>query len=121
MPRNPRKHNFNQFSDQEKDKLKNVKKELAEAQKKEPESLREHLQAFNDGVMAIIITIIVLEIQPALHEIHYQQFISNITVFLITFFIVAFIFFILYFQAFKSDCHSRLLFSSGFITSASHD
>lgn len=61
MPRNPRKHNFNQFSDQEKDKLKNVKKELAEAQKKEPESLREHLQAFNDGVMAIIITIIVLE------------------------------------------------------------
>lgn len=89
MPRNPRKHNFNQFSDQEKDKLKNVKKELAEAQKKEPESLREHLQAFNDGVMAIIITIIVLEIQPALHEIHYQQFISNIAVFLITFFIVA--------------------------------
>lgn len=58
MPRNPRRHNFNQFSDQEKDKLKNVKKELAEAQKKEPESL----QAFNDGVMAIIITIIVLEI-----------------------------------------------------------
>ena len=85
MPRNPRRHNFNQFSDQEKDKLKNVKKELAEAQKKEPESL----QAFNDGVMAIIITIIVLEIQPALHEIHYQQFISNIAVFLITFFIVA--------------------------------
>ena len=89
MPRNPRRHNFNQFSDQEKDKLKNVKKELAEAQNKEPESLREHLQAFNDGVMAIIITIIVLEIQPALHEIHYQQFISNIAVFLITFFIVA--------------------------------
>lgn len=85
MPRNPRRHNLNQFSDQEKDKLKNVKKELAEAQKKEPESL----QAFNDGVMAIIITIIVLEIQPALHEIHYQQFISNIAVFLITFFIVA--------------------------------
>ncbi|WEB60816.1 TMEM175 family protein [Lactobacillus crispatus] len=84
MPRNPRRHNLNQFSDQEKDKLKNVKKELAEAQKKEPESL----QAFNDGVMAII-TIIVLEIQPALHEIHYQQFISNIAVFLITFFIVA--------------------------------
>lgn len=86
MPRNPRRHNLNQFSDQEKDKLKNVKKELAEAQKKEPESL----QAFNDGVMAIIITIIVLEIQPALHEIHYQQFISNIAVFLITFFIVAY-------------------------------
>ena len=89
MPRNPRKHNFDQFSDQEKEKLNNVKKELIEAQKNEPESLREHLQAFNDGVMAIIITIIVLEIQPALHEVHYQQFINNIIVFLITFFIVA--------------------------------
>ncbi|OYS00040.1 hypothetical protein CBF64_01790 [Lactobacillus taiwanensis] len=89
MLRNPRKHNFDQFSDQEKEKLNNVKKELIEAQKNEPESLREHLQAFNDGVMAIIITIIVLEIQPALHEVHYQQFINNIIVILITFFIVA--------------------------------
>lgn len=89
MPRNSRKHNFDQFSDQEKEKLNNVKKELVEAQKNEPESLHEHLQAFNDGVMAIIITIIVLEIQPALHEVHYQQFINNIIVFLITFFIVA--------------------------------
>ena len=89
MLRNPRKHNFDQFSDQEKEKENNVKKELIEAQKNEPESLREHLQAFNDGVMAIIITIIVLEIQPALHEVHYQQFINNIIVFLITFFIVA--------------------------------
>lgn len=89
MPRNSRKHNFDQFSDQEKEKLNNVKKELIEAQKNEPESLHEHLQAFNDGVMAIIITIIVLEIQPALHEVHYQQFINNIIVFLITFFIVA--------------------------------
>lgn len=89
MLRNPRKHHLDQFSDQEKEKLNNVKKELIEAQKNEPESLREHLQAFNDGVMAIIITIIVLEIQPALHEVHYQQFINNIIVFLITFFIVA--------------------------------
>lgn len=89
MLRNPRKHNFDQFSDQEKEKLNNVKKELIEAQKNEPESLREHLQAFNDGVMAIIITIIVLEIQPTLHEVYYQQFINNIIVFLITFFILA--------------------------------
>ncbi len=33
MLRNPRKHNFDQFSDQEKEKLNNVKKELIEAQK----------------------------------------------------------------------------------------
>ena len=89
MPRNPRKHNFDQFSDQEKEKLNNVKKKLIEAQKKEPESLREHLQAFNDGVMAIIITIIVLEIQPALHEKKKKQLNNKKKVFLITFFIVA--------------------------------
>lgn len=89
MRRNKHKHNFNDFSDQEKEKLKTVRQELTQAQKKEPERLWEHLQAFNDGVMAIIITIIVLEIQPAIHEVHYEQFIANIIVFLITFFVVA--------------------------------
>lgn len=68
MKRNRKEHNFNDFSKQEKEKLKTVRQELIQAQKEEPENLREHLQAFNDGVMAIIITIIV---------------------FLITFFIVA--------------------------------
>lgn len=89
MRRNKHQHNFNDFSDQEKEKLKTVRLELTQAQKKEPERLWEHLQAFNDGVMAIIITIIVLEIQPAIHEVHYEQFIANIIVFLITFFVVA--------------------------------
>lgn len=89
MRRNKHQHNFNDFSDQEKEKLKTVRQELTQAQKKEPERLWEHLQAFNDGVMAIIITIIVLEIQPAIHEVHYEQFIANIIVFLITFFVVA--------------------------------
>lgn len=89
MRRNKHQHNFNDFSDQEKEKLKTVRQELTQAQKKEPERLWEYLQAFNDGVMAIIITIIVLEIQPAIHEVHYEQFIANIIVFLITFFVVA--------------------------------
>lgn len=89
MRRNKHQHNFNDFSDQEREKLKTVRQELTQAQKKEPERLWEHLQAFNDGVMAIIITIIVLEIQPAIHEVHCEQFIANIIVFLITFFVVA--------------------------------
>lgn len=89
MKKDKHQHNFNDFSDQEKEKLKTVRQELAQAQKKEPERLWEHLQTFNDGVMAIIITIIVLEIQPAIHEVHYEQFIANIIVFLITFFVVA--------------------------------
>ena len=83
MKRNRKEYNFNDFSKQEKEKLKTVRQELIQAQKEEPESLREHLQAFNDGVMAIIITIIVLEIQPAINEVHYGQFLANIIVFLI--------------------------------------
>lgn len=77
------------FSNEEKEKLMSIRAELDQAKKDEPEILREHLQTFNDGVMAIIITIIVLEIQPALNEVHYDLFLRSIGVFLITFFIVA--------------------------------
>lgn len=119
MRRNKYQHNFNDFSDQEREKLKTVRQELAQAQKKEPERLWEHLQAFNDGVMAIIITIIVLEIQPAIHEVHYEQFIANIIVFLITFFVVADFWYDLHlafsyyiFKTNKNNCNIRLLFLS---------
>ena len=84
-----RRYPHEEFSDEEKKKSVAILKELKEARKEEPTNLRDHLQAFNDGVIAIIITIIVLEIQPAIHEVHYQEFISNIVVFLITFFIIA--------------------------------
>ena len=49
MRKDKHQHNFNDFSDQEKEKLKTVRQELAQAQKKEPERLWEHLQTFNDG------------------------------------------------------------------------
>ena len=84
-----RKHSLDKFSDEEKQKLADMQEQFKAAQKEEPTNLREHLQAFNDGVIAIIITIIVLEIQPAINEVHYQGFLSDIAVFLITFFIVA--------------------------------
>ena len=80
---------FQWFFKARKRKIKDCSPRTYSSTKKEPESLREHLQAFNDGVMAIIITIIVLEIQPAINEVHYGQFLANIIVFLITFFIVA--------------------------------
>ena len=84
-----RKHSLDKFSDEEKQKLADMQEQFKAAQKEEPANLREHLQAFNDGVIAIIITIIVLEIQPAINEVHYQGFLGDIAVFLITFFIVA--------------------------------
>ena len=43
MPRNPRKHNFNQFSDQEKDKLKQEKEEFESYKESEERKLREKL------------------------------------------------------------------------------
>ena len=50
----------------------------------------EHLEAFNDGVIAIIITIMVLEI-PAPHGglISYFEFLKSIGIFLTSFFVVA--------------------------------
>ena len=57
-----RKHSLDKFSDEEKQKLADMQEQFKAAQKEEPTNLREHLQAFNDGVIAIIITIIVLEI-----------------------------------------------------------
>lgn len=57
-----------------------MQEQFKAAQKEEPANLREHLPAFNDGVMAIIITIIVLEIQPAINEVHYKSFLSDIAV-----------------------------------------
>lgn len=50
----------------------------------------EHLEAFNDGVIAIIITIMVLEI-PAPHGglISYFEFLKSIGIFLTNFFVVA--------------------------------
>lgn len=45
------------------------------------------MQAFNDGVIAIIVTIIVLEIQPPTSH-HYGSFVEDIGVFFIAFFVV---------------------------------
>ncbi|GHV97807.1 membrane protein [Lactobacillus nasalidis] len=51
--------------------------------------LAEHLMAFNDGVIAIIITIVVLEIAAPLSKSAYQDFFSQILIYLISFFVVA--------------------------------
>ena len=73
---------------QEKEELNQIKEKMAQSQKEEPAKLSEHLQAFNDAVIAIIMTIIVLEIKPPVHEVHYGDFLADVGVFLITFFII---------------------------------
>lgn len=73
---------------QEKEELVRIKEKMVKSQKEEPAKLSEHLQAFNDAVIAIIMTIIVLEIKPPIHEVHYGDFLADVGVFLITFFII---------------------------------
>ena len=86
---NRKQHGFERLTDKEKEILNQNREKMHRAKAKEPEKLREHLQAFNDGVLAIIITIIVLEIKPPLTPNNYSKFIGDIIVFLISFFIIA--------------------------------
>lgn len=86
---NRKQHGFERLTDKEKEILNQNREKMHRAKAKEPEKLREHLQAFNDGVLAIIITIIVLEIKPPLAPNNYSKFIGDIIVFLISFFIIA--------------------------------
>ena len=73
----------------QKEELKEAREQVRQAQQKEPERLREHVETFNDAVIAIIITIIVLQIQPAFKTSQYLEFLGNIVIFIIAFFIIA--------------------------------
>lgn len=64
-------------------------REMIKEYQDEPERLRGHIEGFNDAVLAIIATIIVLEIKPPIHEVNYTGFISSLLVFLISFAIIA--------------------------------
>lgn len=80
---------YRRLSSVQKEELKEAREKVSQAQQKEPERLREHLETFNDAVIAIIITIIVLQIQPAFKTSQYLEFLGNIVIFIIAFFIIA--------------------------------
>lgn len=80
---------YRRLSSVQKEELKEARDKVHQAQQKEPERLREHLETFNDAVIAIIITIIVLQIQPAFKASQYLEFLGNIVIFIIAFFIIA--------------------------------
>lgn len=52
------------------------------------EKMMEHLKVFNDGVIAIIITILALEIPVPHSQTAYPAFIKSISIFLISFFVI---------------------------------
>jgi hypothetical protein len=57
--------------------------------KESGDKLAEHVMTFNDGVIAIIITIVLVEIADPLSKSAYQDFFSQIFIYLISFFVVA--------------------------------
>lgn len=67
-----------------------VQRRLARLQAHEPLALKAHLDSLNDGIIAIIITIMVLEIPlPSQAAVSYHDFLKAIFIFGVSFFVVA--------------------------------
>lgn len=66
-----------------------VAKRMDRARSEMPLKTKNHLETFNDGILAILITIMVLEIPVPFANVSYQMFIRSIFVFLVSFFVVA--------------------------------
>lgn len=60
-----------------------------EAEQKSQKSLKEHMEVFSDAVIAVIITVMLLEIPLPEHSGNLHPFLSGILIFLVSFFIVA--------------------------------
>lgn len=74
---------------EEEKKVLQIEEQMREADQRSPALMKPHLETFNDGVIAIIITIMVLELPFPGGETGYAQFLSAIGLFLVSFFIVA--------------------------------
>lgn len=67
-----------------------VRQRLIKLQQKEAEEFKEHLDNLNDGVIAIILTVMVLEVPlPSQTGVSYRNFMGSIFIFLVSFFVVA--------------------------------
>lgn len=77
------------LSQKQANEVTKFREKIKQSKKEESKRLGEHLQAFNDAVIAIVMTIIVLEIKPPLYEANYKSFLTDIFIFLIAFFILA--------------------------------
>lgn len=76
------------LTENEQERIEALNKMEAE-HKKLKKNLKGHLETFNDGVIAILITIMVLEIPIPSAEVSIQTFFEAIRIFIISFFVVA--------------------------------
>ena len=78
-----------QLSPEEQAEWQKLQAHQKKANEQAASKLADHLTTFNDGVIAIIITIVVLEIEAPVADRAYGNFIEQIGIFLISFFVVA--------------------------------
>lgn len=64
-------------------------KHAIEDEKRRKQKLRSHIEAFSDGIIAVIITIMLLEIPVPSGEHGYWEFISSVGIFLVSFIVTA--------------------------------
>lgn len=77
------------LSQQEQEEWQKLREHQKQAQAQAASKLADHLTTFNDGVIAIIITIVVLEIEAPIADRAYGNFVEQIGIYLISFFVVA--------------------------------
>ena len=78
-----------ELTPEEEEKLSHIEEQMKKADEKSPVLMKQHLETLNDGVIAIIITIMVLELPFPGAGTGYTRFLSAVGLFLVSFFIVA--------------------------------
>lgn len=82
--------NHPEFKDMDEKEIPNEMRKLGEARAhKRNKRLREHLELFNDAIIAIITTVMLLEIPIPTGNSGYGEFLESIGIFLVSFFLMA--------------------------------
>ena len=89
MQKTYHKPSHRELTPEEELKLLHMEEKMKQADEQFPLLMKSHLETFNDGVIAIIITIMVLELPFPGGPGEYLHFLRSIGLFLVSFFIVA--------------------------------
>ena len=107
----------NVFSEQAKEVRTRLEEKRKQTQEEIPLQTHNRLCALNDGVIAIILTIMALEIHLPVDNISYTNFLADVGIFFTSFFVVANFWYEnhLTFATFKKATHQVLVFNFSFL------
>lgn len=107
----------NVFSEQAKEVRTRLEEKRKQTQEEIPLLTHNRLCALNDGVIAIILTIMALEIHLPVDNISYTNFLADVGIFFTSFFVVANFWYEnhLCFASFKKATHQVLVFNFSFL------